>query len=65
MATDCRIATKSCAILLLFCFLAAFTLAVDTNYMVGAGIYDVTGPASEINMVGGNNNRRRRSSCCC
>lgn len=25
--------------------------AVDTNYVVGTGIYDVTGPAAEINMV--------------
>ncbi|KAF6017634.1 CDase [Bugula neritina] len=26
--------------------------AVDTNYVVGTGIYDVTGPAAEINMMG-------------
>lgn len=32
-------------------YLANSIGAVDTNYAVGTGIYDVTGPASEINMV--------------
>ena len=25
--------------------------SVETNYVVGTGIYDITGPAAEINMV--------------
>lgn len=39
-------------ILAICCALVSIVVAVsDTEYDVGAGIWDVTGPASEINMV--------------
>ena len=42
---------RSCMALFCLCLIQT-TMAVENNYRVGVGIYDITGPAAEVNLFG-------------